>query len=280
MPSDNKEELILVFSDAHVTPEDKFPERFNLLAELIQDLTPDVIVQLGDFCTFDSLSSHVKSKKLELEGMRFVDELQAVHRAYHTIERGVQEATAATRRSKKKVYDPVKVWMYGNHENRLASYLQENTQMLGMAQSSKYWIEPSWDRWQEVPYKQVLARNGILFMHCAMNGINKPMSSKYLAKNILADYSGNVVYGHTHKLTLESIGRETLEGGKRFFSLNAGCFFDLTEDMPGYAKGSSASRDWWSGVVLIRHDTETGDYDIQTIGMNRLKETYPWLLSE
>lgn len=273
----NYKETMLIFSDSHVGAEDLMfggLRRFEALANFISKHRPDVIVQLGDFVTYDSLSTHNDGKRLTLEGQRFVKELKAAKEAYDTIMRGIVDAKNKDRRDKKKLYNPRLIWMYGNHEDRLYRFIDTNPEMEGLPDTSVYWLTPKQDGWEEYDYRSMATCWDFLITHAPMNGMNQPLSSKYITRVALDNYNNSLIFGHTHKFGVASIGRTCLYNtNTRLVSINAGCFFDIGTNMPPYADGSSASRDWWSGIVLV-HNSGAFDYDIQQVSLSVLEEKY------
>lgn len=262
----------LVIGDGHTSPEDTAYQksRWKSLSNYIRETQPDNIVQIGDFLTFDSISSHNRNKRLELEGQRLKTELEAGREAYNMLMAEIDNLNAQRRRNRQALYKPGLFWVEGNHEDRANRYLQENPQMEGLV-DYKTFFDPREDGWTIVPYREHCQIHGVLFTHIPMNGINNPIGSKHSVKNVIKDYDSPVVFGHNHKLVLECDGVRTTDGGKRLTALSVGCFFF---GVPPYARNSGGSRDWWRGLVTLHHRDGNGDYDISTTGLQFLMENF------
>lgn len=259
----------LVIGDPHVEPNTDL-RRFVALSNFIYENRPTNIVQIGDFFTFDSISSHNASKRLTLEGQRFKQELDAGIEAYNLLANGIRRVYRSDVRAKRKRTIRRMLWVEGNHEERVRRYLELNPQMEGML-DYRHHIPLEKDGWEVVPYRNYGFIYGIGFTHVPMNGNNNPIGSKHAVKNCIKDHHHHVVYGHNHKLIHESDGILTTGGYIRNTATSVGCFF---ENSPEYAMGSQGERDWWRGVVLLHHLDMEGGFDIETVAMSRLLGEY------
>lgn len=106
---------VLVIPDAHVTPNTNL-RRFTWLANLIEDRRPDLIVQLGDFATMESLSHWDQNKRLLIEGRRIKEDLGSARQAWNEVETKLFSIQRQQRKSKTKLYQPELLWFEGNHE--------------------------------------------------------------------------------------------------------------------------------------------------------------------
>src|SRR5690625_1430807 len=263
-----KYERTLVIPDSHSIADDPDQERFDILGEFIAEHQPDNVVQMGDFLTYDSISAHNASKRLSMEGQRLRKELDAAEEAYTRIMVPFRELNGTLRKRKKALYNPNMFFLLGNHEDRAQRYVEENPEMKGMVYFNNY-FNPEKDGWVIVPYREHCEVNGVLFTHIPMAGNNQPMSSVHLARKVLADYSCSIVYGHTHYFACESEGIKTVDGYKRITALNVGCYFD---HKPEYARTSKGIRRWWSGLTMLTHLNDEGDFDIQTYSLESLRK--------
>lgn len=260
----------LVIGDPHCIADDPHMERFDILGAVIADEQPDCVVQIGDFLTYDSVSAHNLGKRLTMEGQRLHRELGSGKEAYDRIMQPIFDLNSSRRSNRKALYRPDMFWLEGNHEDRAYRYVDQNPEMQGVVEyTSKF--NPEDDGWVLVPYREHAYYGGVLFTHAPMSGNNQPISSKHIIKNVIKDYDCPLVFGHTHKLGYESDGVLSREGGIRRTALNCGCYFD---HLPEYAAGSRGIRDWWAGVVFLDNMDGSGDFDLRTISLNRLREMY------
>lgn len=258
----------LVIGDPHVEADDPDLVRFDILGNFIAEEQPDAVVQIGDFLTYDSISAWNARRRLTMEGQRLSAEIRAGRDAYDRIMNPIHALNESRRRNRKALYKPDLFWIEGNHCDRAFRYADQNPEMYGMVDYKEY-FNPADDDWVVVPYREHCMINGVLFTHIPMSGNNQPLSSKHLVKNVIKDYTCPIVFGHTHKLAWECDGVRTTDGGMRLTALNVGCYFD---NIPDYATGSRGPRDWWAGLVMLTHLNEHGDYDLQTIHMDVLRQ--------
>jgi predicted phosphodiesterase len=248
---------VLVFSDAHDKPgTDQL--RFTALGNLIAHSRPDVIMQLGDFMTMDSLSRWNVNKRLTMEGVRYKKDVQSARAAIHKMWLPVYNLQCSQRESKKAVYRPQVYWFEGNHECWVSAYLEQHPEMVGHIQLREDLKLPQ--DWIWVPYPQHVLLDNIYYCHAPQNKTGA-ISSKYIADRVFEYYGKTTVFGHTHRRLISSSYRYGVE---RTDSINTGCFF---EEDPDYAQGHP--NDYWKGVMMI----EDGDVT-EMITLERLKRLW------
>jgi hypothetical protein len=110
----------LVIGDPHAHP-DHHNKRFEWLGKLINDVKPDVVVNMGDHFDLASLSSYDKGKA------------SFISRNYERdIESGLDahdKMWQPIRKSKKKM--PKRVVLEGNHEHRIKKALEKDPELGG-----------------------------------------------------------------------------------------------------------------------------------------------------
>jgi len=154
------------------------------------------------------------------------------------------------KKTKKRYYNPNKVYIYGNHENRLISYLHENPQIEGIIDSNDI-LGCKDSGWTIVEYRDTYYIEDIGFTHIPMNGANQPISGKYVCRRALELYGTNIVFGHTHRIGVDIASLKGKNGYKQRLAINVGKYFSYT---PEYAKNSAGIGDWWTGVVMLYKD--------------------------
>lgn len=260
----------LVIGDSHTIADDPDLVRFDVLGRLIGDRKPDNIIQMGDFFTFDSISSHNFGKALTMEGQRFAKEIDAGRSAFSRLMLHIGTLNAKRRKNKEAYYRPGMLWLLGNHEFRQQVYVEQHPEMEGVVDfRAAFW--PEAHGWDVVRYRDYCEVEGVLFTHIPMNGMNRPHSAKHLTKNIIREHDKPVVYAHTHRLGYESDSFRSGNADRRGTALNCGCYF---ENIPEYAAGGLATGSWWSGVCLLHHLDDEGNYDLETISLSRLRRMY------
>lgn len=254
---------ILVVGDVH-DEVGYSKERFHVLGKFIVKEKPDYVVLMGDFLTLDSVSRHNKGKPLLAEGKRLMMEIQSGKDSINIIDSYINKYNDNRKKLKKKTYEVNKIYIYGNHEDRLVSYIHENPQIEGIIDSNDI-LECSNNGWTIVPYRETYYIYDVGFTHIPMNGANQPISGKYVCKRALELYDTHIVFGHTHRMGVDVMSTKTEYGYKQKLAINVGNYFDY---IPEYAKNSAGIGDWWTGVVMLYKDM---DLDFSFISYNKMK---------
>lgn len=254
----------LVIGDAHVD-ELQDLKRFDALGNYIAIHQPDIIVLMGDFLSLNCLSEWDRNKRKTMELKRYSSEIEAGNIALDMLEYGIYKVNKARKKLKTKSYTPRKIYIEGNHENRLPRYLDYDPVFLGTV--SIYQDLNLEDRgWEWVAYKASIEINGVSFTHIPISGNGKAISNPNVAQKALKLYHNSVVFAHTH--TLDTAGEHRHNAPHLNQALCAGCFFEHVDE---YAVGSRT--DYWRGVVMLRMYAHNR-FDISTVSMGRLLDEY------
>lgn len=243
----------LVVGDVHVAPGQNM-RRAKWLGRHIEATRPSRVVFIGDFLSFDSLSAWDRDKRKNMEGRRYSKDVQSGAEFLGTMAR---EITADPKS------EPEWIYVEGNHENRLARYLQTDPTFDGACN----YIEDMGFRWNRVvPYKESYVHRGVHFTHVPIMENGNPVSGKYVTQRALDVYGAPIVFGHTHKFNVAAVHRK----GQAHLqmSVNVGCYFEHIDE---YAQGSQTS--YWRGLVELNHYKQCG-FDINAIRMGHLKRMY------
>lgn len=254
----------LVIGDPHAKP-GVSNQRFDYLGKFIVDKRPDVIYCTGDFGDMESLCSYDRGKK-DFEGRRYNNDIRAVHEALALIEAPTAYFNEQQRKNKKTQYKPRKIITLGNHEFRIERAVECSPELEGTIGFSDLKYEEY--GWEVHPYTVPIEVDGVWYCHFFPSGIKgEPISGVNIAANILTKMMVSSTVGHCH---LFDYATRALPNGKRLHGLSAGCFADLTH-VEKYALNVQFM--WWSGLVL-KHNVNDGEYDLELFAMDRLKELY------
>lgn len=247
----------LIIGDPHAKPDEDL-KRADLLSKLMDDLRPDVVVNIGDHMELNSLSSFDKGKgsfasaSYEADvyaGLEFNDRMFA--------------SNANCRR----------VILHGNHEHRLTRTLEWDHQYLG---SGRFGL--SFRDWEYETYYSDVVRyegatpgtieiDGIVYCHYLASGpMGRPVAGVNHGRSLLLKGYQSVTVGHSHFLDFATLVDAS---GKRLMGLVAGCFKGPKPD----AYAGTASRSYWRGVI-IKRQVENGSYDPQFVSMRQLEAEY------
>ena len=244
-------DITLCIGDAHVEPGQSLT-RFKWAGRLIKDIKPDRVIPIGDFVSFDSLSKWDRDKRKKMELRRYKKDLDAGRTALDLL-RG---------ESGKHWANVSRIYVEGNHENRVPRYLDSDPTFEGAINVHKD-LCPDWT-W--VAYKTDYTYNGVSFTHVPHNEGGKAIGGANGTTKALSIYHNSVVYGHTHNLDIACVHRHNSPHLNQ--AINVGCFF---ENVAEYAQGSVTS--YWRGLVVLNH-TGFNRVDISTISLSRLKKEY------
>ena len=253
----------LIIPDSHTYPGDNL-RRYEAVGNYLITHMPPVIVQLGDWIDFASLSSYDAGKK-EFVFQNVQDDIES----YHTAEAAMFAPLLALNKNlaklKKAQYNPLYVKLIGNHEYRLKKLLD---------------YEPRWasktinmDAFKtRQPINEVVTDfmdwievDGVNYTHYWASGVlGRPVPN---AKALLAKKGVSGTMGHTHVLDAATL---TKPNGCRIRGLVAGCLLD--PEYKGFA-GPQVDKLYWSGIIH-KHGVLHGDYDMEEISIERLLKEY------
>ena len=224
---------ILIVSDAHHPFVDK--KAWQLLLNVGKDLKPDVIVTMGDFADFYSVSAHSKdASRLD----RFEDEVTAVNEALDQLDAlGAKE----------------KHFIMGNHCDRLQRYLNDKAPELNSFVTVPQLFNLRKRKWKCIPYKESTKIGKLNLTH------DVGSAGKGAVFNALSTFQHNVVIGHVHRLTYHVEGNATGDAhvGASFGWLGG-------KDKVDYMHRVKVNRDWAHGFG-IAHMEPNGNVHIQPI---------------
>lgn len=251
----------IVFTCAHSSPE-VGNERFDWLGNLIYDIRPDYVVDLGDFDDMKSLNTY---------DTRYPQ--QIVTQSY---ERDIQQGQEARDRiwskfKRNKKGKPARYGLEGNHENRIKKAIAHDPRLqgdtMGLSFShlqTDYWYDEYLQYENSAP--AILDLDGISYAHYISSGnYGTAMSGEHHAYNLLKKRHCSTTVGHSHKRSL--FFKDDAHPSPTI-GLVAGCFKGKAESWAG-----QANREWWAGVV-IKRNISNGYYDPEFISIERLKEEY------
>ncbi len=247
----------LVIPDIHAHPSHD-NRRADWLAQLIIDLRPDVVINLGDQFDMASLSGYDKGKR------------SFVGRSYRAdLTSGLdfsERLWEPVRATKKRL--PHRIYIEGNHEHRIEKALDLNPELVGTIGFDDFDLDKYYD--EVVRYSGstpgIIQVDGINYSHYFISGVlGRPISGEHPAYSLGTKLGGSCTAGHLH--TFDYNVRTDVEGRKRH-SLVAGCFFDYNSDWAG-----NANNLYWRGVIVKRNVSD-GQYDLEAISIDQLKKEY------
>lgn len=248
---------ILFIPDCQVKPGED-TTYLKAIGQYIVDKKPDIIVNIGDFFDFPSLSSYDKGK-LNFEGRRLQKDIEAGKEGMKILLAPLRQHQKNYRDGNSPSYQPRMVFCLGNHEERLQRVPSNNSEFEGFIGYHLLELEKDWEVHD---FLKPVNIQGINFVHFLAN----PMSGKPYggsAANQLKNVGTSFCVGH--KQTLEVAIQPVLDGTMRL-GIIAGASYPFNEGYKGYT-GNNHFR----GVVML-HDAKDGFADPSFISTKFLIE--------
>ena len=266
-PREKKKEkigdTILIIPDSHSKPQ--FPNhRFEWLGRLVTDILPDHIVDIGDWFDMHSLNNH--SRGVSFHGASYWADISSGIDARLRFAAQIDDYNRG--KSNKTKYKPELVFCLGNHENRIARFLAEEEPRLEGIISTDHFRSKELG-WEEVPFLETKSILGCNFAHYFTSGVmSRPISGMHQASSLVSKRLGTCIQGHSH---LYDHSIKTDGEGRDLHGLVVGCFLEREqrEDWAGPANDM-----WRKGVVVLRNVDGFGDFDVEWIGIDRIKSLY------
>lgn len=247
----------LILPDSHAHP-DYNNDRADWVGKLIVDLKPDVFVNLGDMWDLPSFSGYDKGKA-RFHGRAYRKDLDA----------GLEfdeRLWAPARKAKKRM--PFRVFLEGNHEERMKRALDQQPELEGTIGFKDFELGKNYDEIIEYQGQTpgIINLDGIAYAHYFVSGVmGRGVGGEHAAYSLLTKQFQSATCGHIH--TYDHCVR-TDANGKRLNGLVAGVCQDYESDWAGEVNKL------WSRCVIIKRDVEDGDYDLEYVSLKRLQREY------
>ncbi len=168
-------ERIFFFPDSHIPYQDK--RAFEIALAALKDFKPDWVVSIGDFIDNFSVSSHSKDPGRALQ-----------------LDKEIAEATSTLDRINKLAPNAKRIFVAGNHEDRLRRYLQDKAPELVPFIDVEKLLGLKERGWKYVPYKQSCRLGKLNLTH------DVGVSTRYSVYRAMEAFQAPVNTGHTHRM--------------------------------------------------------------------------------
>jgi hypothetical protein len=231
--------------------------RASWIGQLIADVKPDVVVNIGDTWDMPSLSGYDKGKS-------------AVGRTYRAdVDAGLEfneRLWLPVKNAKKRL--PKRVFCVGNHEERIGRAINQQPTLEGTISYDDLELDRYYD--EVVHYAGstpgCIEIDGISYAHYLVSGIGgRAVSGIHCGYSLLSKHHSSCVVGHNH---LWNHHQETTRDGTRIVGLAAGCYMDYDLDWAG-----EMNRLYWNGITIL-NNVEDGQYDVQQVSIDALRKEY------
>lgn len=250
-----------VIFDTQVRPEIDL-DYLRWIGEYFVHKRPDIWIHVGDHGDMPSLSSYDKGKR-KAELKRVKADFEASYAGMVALLSPLWKLQEEQRAAGEKVYNPRRVFLYGNHEARVETYVNNNPEMHGFISLDNFRYEEL--GWETVPFLTPIKIDGINYCHYFPNVMTgKPLGGS--AANMIKTIGESFTMGHRQLLDVTT--RTLQASGDRQWGVICGASYVHDEEY----KGEQGNKHWRG--VLIKHNVKNGDYDPMFVNMEYLRKEY------
>ena len=251
----------IVYTCCHASPKVD-NKRFELLGNLIYDIKPDYVFDLGDFADMSSLNSYDTRYPKAVVTENYENDIEVVRDAQEKLrEKFVR----------RKTRKPIWIGFEGNHEHRIKRALQHDPRLEG----KKYGVSFEHlhtHRYYDEYYRYkngapaIVEYDGIYYSHFISSGnFGTALSGIHHGYALTQKMAASTTVGHSHKRSY-FVKQEARPNP--IHGLVAGCFKGKDETWAG-----QSNHEWWKGVC-IKRNIHNGNYDLEFVSMDRLEKDY------
>ena len=253
---------ILVIPDTQVKPGVN-TDHLEWAGHYAVKMKPDVIVHIGDHWDMPSLSSYDKKGSRQMEGKRYVKDIDAGNEAMDRFMAPIHAEVARLKKGKRKAWNPRLVYTMGNHENRINRAVDADAQLEDLISTDDFNLVEH--GFEVVPFLEPIVIDGVVFCHYICSGVmGRSISSARIG---LTKRHQSFVQGHVQQ---RDIAEGVRADGKRITGIMAGIFYSHDE---GYITPQHNTGSTWSGVWML-HDVQDGEFDYMPVSIDYLEAKY------
>jgi hypothetical protein len=250
-------DTLVIIPDQHAHPE-HHNNRADWLGQLLKDLKPDLVLNLGDCADMASLSSYDKGTRA-FAGKSYKKDIDA-HLDFQ------ERMWAPLKKTKKRM--PYRVVHEGNHEHRIERALDLSPELVGTIGFKDFLFEEYYD--EVIRYRGgtpgIYKFENILSSHFFITGVSgRPLGGEHPAHSLISKNKISSIAAHSH---LYDYCTQTNIDGQTYNGLVAGCYQDYINDWSG-----NVGELWRPGITVLRN-VANGDFDVEFIKLDTLRKEY------
>jgi hypothetical protein len=235
--------------DVQAMPGDPM-EHLTWCGKYLADKQPDVIMCVGDFGDFPSLS-HFDRGTLQFEGRRYKKDLDAFHRAMELLMNPIQRGN----------WKPRLEFTMGNHEDHIRRAVNEDPKLEGLMSTDDLRLADY--GWRVHEFLQPVSIGGVAFCHYFPSGVmGRPITT---AQALLTKLHMSAFAGHQQ-------GRQIAYGkradGADMTAIISGSFYQHS-----YEYLSPFTNRHWRGFYML-HEVRDGQFDEMAVSIDFLRRRY------
>lgn len=225
-------------------------EHLTWCGKYLADKQPDVIMCVGDFGDFPSLS-HFDRGTLQFEGRRYKKDLDAFHRAMELLMNPIQRGN----------WKPRLEFTMGNHEDHIRRAVNEDPKLEGLMSTDDLRLADY--GWRVHEFLQPVSIGGVAFCHYFPSGVmGRPITT---AQALLTKLHMSAFAGHQQ-------GRQIAYGkradGADMTAIISGSFYQHS-----YEYLSPFTNRHWRGMYML-HEVRDGQFDEMAVSIDFLKRRF------
>lgn len=226
--------------------------------KMIVKKKPEVVVVIGDWWDFPSLSTFTPAQKIGYDHRTYISDLESGIKAMELLLAPLEKYNEKQKKNKKALYKPLLVFTCGNHEYRVDRLLEQNTVLDGvLPRCEDYLLDKGF---KVIPYKQKAVIDGVTYSHlCPQTSSAGAVSRAHL---IAQKRNSSWTVGHS-----QIFDYFVSPHYPRIQCLIIGAFYQHDE---GYKEGSN---DHWRGLVY-KNGVHEGTYSPDFYSIERLLKEY------
>lgn len=218
------------------------------------------IVIAGDWWDFPSVSRWNTAR--EQERQRLVADIESGNQAMLKLWQPLRDYNRKRASFHEKQYKPDVYFLFGNHEERLLRFVDDNPTVEGLI--GFHLLNVNDFGMKLYPFKQILHLDGIDYCHYFYQPkTGRPYSG--MIETRLKNIGSTFTQGHDQEF---AYGERQLPSGKIHHGLVAGAFYAHDETYKG-PQGNAH----WRGVV-VKNEVHDGAYDIMKVSLRYLLDKY------
>lgn len=245
---------IAVLTDAQVMPGVAL-DHLGWYGNYVAEKRPDVIVCIGDFGDFPSLSKFGRGER-DFAAYRYTKDIAAFHEGMQLFLGPIDAAKATD-----KTWRPYMEFCDGNHESHIERITQEYPILEGTISHDDLCLEEY--GWRVHPFLQPISIGGVAFCHYFPSGqMGRPISS---APAVLRKLHMSAFAGH---LQGREIAYTRRADGGSLTAIISGSFYQHS-----YKYLSPFTNSHWRGTYFL-HEVRDGQMDEMALSIDYLKRRY------
>jgi predicted phosphodiesterase len=185
---------VMVLGDPHDKPgRDK--RRFTWMGRHAAETRPDYIVSIGDWASFDSLSTHeAPGSDNDANRPPFHEELDSLDESLSLFHKDLVVGSVPF------------LHTHGNHEFRCERAANRQPKLNGDMPLRRDEVFGRY-RVRTSPFGEFVDVGGVDFVHCPLNVMGREMGGQHVERNVANMTTRSLVFGHTHRAQVTNFSK-------------------------------------------------------------------------